>query len=43
VTPDINALASLIICAVGACVILAGYLMRRGERLRFQEMQAAEP
>ena len=34
VTPDVNALASLIICAVGACVVLAGYLMRRGERQR---------
>jgi putrescine transport system permease protein len=43
VTPDINALASLIICAVGVCVIFAGYLMRRGERLRFEEMQGAEP
>jgi putrescine transport system permease protein len=43
VTPDVNALASLIICAVGVCVIVAGYLMRRGERLRFQEMQRAEP
>ncbi len=42
VTPDINALASLIICAVGACVILAGYLMRRGERLRVQGIHAAD-
>jgi putrescine transport system permease protein len=42
VSPDINALASLIICAVGACVILAGYLMRRGERRRVLEMQLAE-
>jgi putrescine transport system permease protein len=42
VTPDINALASLIICAVGACVILAGYLMRRTEQRRVLEMQLAE-
>jgi putrescine transport system permease protein len=42
VSPDINALASLIICAVGACVILAGYLMRRTERRRELEMQLAE-
>jgi putrescine transport system permease protein len=42
VSPDINALASLIICAVGACVIVAGYLMRRTERRRELEMQLAE-
>lgn len=42
VSPDINALASLIICAVGACVILAGYLMRRAERQRLLEAQMAE-
>jgi putrescine transport system permease protein len=34
VSPDVNALASLIICGVGMCVILAGYLLRRAERLR---------
>jgi putrescine transport system permease protein len=34
VSPDVNALASLIICAVGSCVIIAGYLLRRAERLR---------
>src|SRR4029077_15814289 len=39
VSPDINALASLIICGVGACVILAGYLMRRGEGRRGEEVQ----
>ena len=38
VSPDINALASLIICAVGTCVILAGYLMRRTERRRVLDM-----
>jgi putrescine transport system permease protein len=42
VTPDINALASLIICVVGACVLLAGYLMRRSERQRLLEVQMAE-
>src|SRR6202012_2145115 len=42
VSPDINALASLIICLVGACVIVAGYLMRRAERQRVLDMQAAE-
>jgi putrescine transport system permease protein len=42
VSPDINALASIIICAVGACVILAGYLMRRTEQRREVEMQLAE-
>jgi putrescine transport system permease protein len=42
VTPDINALASLIICAVGVCVLLAGYLMRRTERRRLTEMHLAE-
>ena len=41
VTPDINALASLIICAVGACVILAAYLMRRTERQRIRDAQLA--
>jgi putrescine transport system permease protein len=29
VSPDVNALASLIICAVGMCVILASYVLRR--------------
>jgi putrescine transport system permease protein len=41
VSPDINALASLIICTVGVCVIVAGVLMRRTERRRMLEMQAA--
>ena len=34
VSPDINALASLIICAVGGCTLIAGYVMRRAERQR---------
>ncbi len=42
VSPDVNALASLIICVVGTCVIGAGYLMRRAERLRLLEIQAAD-
>ena len=42
VSPDINALASLIICGVGACVIAAGYLMRRAERQRELEMHSAD-
>jgi putrescine transport system permease protein len=42
VSPDINALASLIICVVGACVLLAGYFMRRNERLRLRDAQMAE-
>jgi putrescine transport system permease protein len=42
VSPDINALASLIIGAVGICVIVAGVLMRRAERRRQLELQAAE-
>jgi len=42
VSPDINALASLIICAVVLCVILAGVVMRRSERRRVLELQAAE-
>ena len=42
VSPDVNALASLIICAVGACVIFAGIVMRRTEQRRLLEVQAAE-
>jgi len=41
VSPDINALASLIICAVGACVIFAGVIMSRSERRRLLELQQA--
>lgn len=42
VSPDINALASLIIAVVGSCVIFAGWLMRRTERQRELEMRMAE-
>jgi putrescine transport system permease protein len=41
VSPDINALASLIVCAVGVCVLVAGYLMVRGDRRRALEAQLA--
>ncbi|MEI8297937.1 MAG: ABC transporter permease subunit [Pseudomonadota bacterium] len=41
VSPDINALASLIIAAVGACVLAAGYIVRRSERQRLAETQLA--
>ena len=42
VSPDINALASLIICGVGVCVVAAGQLMRRAERRRDLEMHSAD-
>src|SRR5579863_9431404 len=41
VSPDINALASLIVCAVGVCIIGAGYLMTRADRRRALEAQLA--
>ena len=42
VSPDINALASLIVCAVGVIILAAGWLMGRAERRRRLEMQLAE-
>jgi putrescine transport system permease protein len=42
VSPDINALASLVICLVGVCVLLAGYLLRRTERQRLADAQMVE-
>ncbi len=42
VSPDVNALASLIICLVGVCVLFAGYLMRRAERQHLLDAQMAE-
>jgi putrescine transport system permease protein len=42
VSPDVNALASLVICAVGICVVIAGILMRRSERRRILDAQMAE-
>jgi putrescine transport system permease protein len=41
VSPDINALASIIVCAVGICILAAGYLMARSDRRRALEMQLA--
>ena len=41
ISPDVNALASLIIVIVGACVITAGVLMRRAERQRMSDAQMA--
>ena len=41
VSPDINALASLIVSAVGVCIIGAGYLMAREGRRRTLEAQLA--
>ena len=41
VSPDINALATIIVCAVGICILLAGWLMTRSDRRRALEAQAA--
>jgi len=41
VSPDINALATIIVCAVGVCILLAGWLMTRSDRRRALEAQAA--
>jgi putrescine transport system permease protein len=41
VTPDINALASLIIITVGICVGIAGILMNRAERRRERDIHIA--
>ena len=40
-SPDVNALASLIICVVGVGVLIAGTLMRRAERQRQLDVQMA--
>jgi putrescine transport system permease protein len=42
VSPDVNALASLIITLVGICVLFAGYLMRRTDQRRLIDAQMAE-
>ena len=42
VTPEINALATIIIVAVGTCVLLAGWSMKRSERQRELELQVAD-
>ncbi|MEO8244241.1 MAG: ABC transporter permease subunit [bacterium] len=41
VTPDINAMASLIVLVVGVCVCLAGFAMNRAERRREAERRLA--
>jgi putrescine transport system permease protein len=41
VSPDVNALATLIIAVVGSCVIGAGILMRRAENARALEAKLA--
>ena len=41
ISPDVNALASLIILLVGLCVIFAGCYMRRAERQRLRDLQLA--
>ena len=42
VSPDVNALASLIVTAVGACILGAGWLMARADRRRTLEAQLAD-
>jgi putrescine transport system permease protein len=41
VSPDVNALASLMICLVGVCVLIGGVVMRRNERRRALDAQMA--
>ena len=41
VTPDVNALATLIVLTVGICVAVAGVFMRRAERMREADMRMA--
>lgn len=41
VTPDINALATIIIGVVTTCVVMAGILMYRAEKRRERDIQAA--
>jgi putrescine transport system permease protein len=41
VSPDVNALATLIIALVGSGVLVAGVLMRRAERQRVRDLQLA--
>jgi putrescine transport system permease protein len=43
VSPDINALASLIVCGVGACIVSARLLMMRSERRRALEARPIGP
>ncbi len=41
VTPDINALATLTVVVVGVGVALAGWVLNRAEKRRYQDMQLA--
>ncbi len=41
VTPDINALATILVCAVGIGVALAGWIMARAERRRVADARMA--
>lgn len=41
VTPDINALATLIIVVVGSGVAIAGFLMHRADKRRERDIQMA--
>lgn len=41
VSPDINALATIVIATVGAGVLVAGVLMRRAERQRQRDLALA--
>jgi putrescine transport system permease protein len=41
VTPDVNALATVIIVFVAVCVILAGAIMHRADKRRERDIQAA--
>ncbi len=41
-SPDINALATLIIATVGTGVLIAGWLMQRADRQRALDLQMAE-
>ena len=43
VSPDINALASLIVCGVAVCIIASRLLMMRSERRRALEAVEARP
>ena len=43
VSPDINALASLIVCGVGVCIVTARLLMMRSERRRALEARPVRP
>ena len=41
ISPDVNALASLIICVMGFIVLVAGFLLHRAERRRERDIQLA--